>query len=392
MTTAVLEKVAFSFPAEVVKQAEEAGEFHVVGYAATTDFDLQGDVITEQALQDASNDLLTNSTVLLNHDITHPIGKVTKVQIDKNGLLIDALISKSEPEIIQKIKEGILNKFSIRGEVLEREKKFVPELDRVANVIERMTLLEVSVVSVPANPEAKAIGWYVSKALQEAEKKSQGGSAMSPQVDVEEISEEETKPNPVKKGAGPEEQEEETTKAAKKPDDDKKKDADQADDEEEDKPAASTKPAKKPKAKKDVEGGIVMEDDDDEKEMEADLEHVLFLLDTLIGMGSPVGPIAQQIKGLVMDLLEDDDEDDEDAAAPSAVASPAVTKSVRKTEVQELIASEVKRQVEAAVKAIAPIRKGVISQGSETDDVKKAFESLPPEKKLKVALALQQAS
>ena len=156
--------------------------------------------------------------------------------------MIDALISKSEPDIIQKIKEGILNKFSIRGEVLEREKKFVPELDRVANVIERMTLLEVSVVSVPANPEAKAIGWYVSKALREAERKSQGGSAMSPQVDVEEILEEETKPNPepapVKKGAspGPEEPDAETTKSGKKPDpdEDKKKEAGGEDDEDKD--------------------------------------------------------------------------------------------------------------------------------------------------------------
>ncbi len=49
----VLEKVAFDFPVSVLKHADEAGEFHVVGYAATTDFDLQGDVITEEALQES---------------------------------------------------------------------------------------------------------------------------------------------------------------------------------------------------------------------------------------------------------------------------------------------------------------------------------------------------
>jgi HK97 family phage prohead protease len=390
MSTSVLEKIAFSFPAEVVKQAEEAGEFHVVGYAATTDFDLQGDVITEDALKEASNDLLSNSTVLLNHDITHPIGKVTKVTLDKSGLLIDALISKSEPDIIQKIKEGILNKFSIRGEVLEREKKFVPELDRVANVIERMTLLEVSVVSVPANPEAKAIGWYVSKALQEAEKKSRGGSAMSQQAVVEEISEEEeTKPNPdpapVKKGAeqGPEEPDAETTKSGKKPDpdEDKKKDADDKDDEEKDKPKAG----KKPKAKKDMPGS----EDDDDDDLSDDLEQALFLLDTLIGMGSPVGPIAQQIKGLVLDMMEDAGDDDE-SGKTSAAAGPAVTKSLGKTEIQELISGEVKRQVESALKTIPPMRKGIIPQGTEKEDVQKAFDSLNPEQKLKVALALEQ--
>ncbi len=389
MSTGVLEKVAFSFPAEVIKQTEESGDFHVVGYAATTDFDLQGDVITEEALKEASNDLLTNSTVLLNHDITHPIGKVTKVTLDKNGLLIDALISKSEPDLIQKIKEGVLNKFSIRGEVLEREKKFVQELDRVANVIQRMTLLEVSVVSVPANPEARAIGWYVSKALKEAEKKTQGGSVMSPQVTVEEILEEETKPNPdsapVKKGAAPdpEEPDAEAAKAAKKPDEDKKKDAAAEDDEDKDKKPA-IKPGKKPKTKKDMPGA----EDDGDDDLADDLEQALFLLDTLIGMGSPVGPIAQQIKGLVLDMVEDAGADDESDQV--SAASPAVVKSLGKTEIQELIAGEVKRQVESALKTIPPMRKGIIPQGTEKEDLQKAFDSLSPEQKLKVALALEQ--
>lgn len=95
------------------------------GYAATTDFDLQGDIITEEALQASSLDLLKNSTVLLNHDLKLPIGKVTKVEFDKHGLLVDVLVSKTEPEVIQKIKEGVLNKFSIRGQVLEREREFI---------------------------------------------------------------------------------------------------------------------------------------------------------------------------------------------------------------------------------------------------------------------------
>ena len=101
MNTIVADKISFSFPAEILKQVEQNGEFHVVGYAATTDFDLQGDIITEEALQNASLDLLKNSTVLLNHDLARPIGKVTKVDFDRHGLLIDALISQTEPDIIQ---------------------------------------------------------------------------------------------------------------------------------------------------------------------------------------------------------------------------------------------------------------------------------------------------
>ncbi len=189
------EKVSFDFPLEITKQSETEGEFHIVGYAATTDFDLQGDVITEEALKESSLDLIKNSTVLLNHDIKRAIGKVTKAEFDKNGLLIDVLISQTEPEIIQKIKEGVLNKFSIRGQVLEREKKYMPDLDRVVNVIKRMALVEVSLVSVPANPEARAIGWYVQKALDEIDSQHTGGNPMSQEETIiEEIKPEDEKP------------------------------------------------------------------------------------------------------------------------------------------------------------------------------------------------------
>jgi len=178
--TAVLRReVPFTCSLDIYKQAEEAGEFHIVGYAATTDFDQQGDVITAEALKAAADDLLKNSTVLLNHDLKRPIGRVVSVKFDKRGLLIDALISSTEPDVIQKIKEGVLNKFSIRGSVLERERKWDAEQERVVNVIQRLSLIEASLVSVPANPEAKAVGWYTKMALADATT-HEGGTDMDP--------------------------------------------------------------------------------------------------------------------------------------------------------------------------------------------------------------------
>ena len=55
-----------------------------------------------------------------------------------------------------------------------------------------------------------------------------------------------------------------------------------------------------------------------------------------------------------------------------------------------MILGEVARQVEAALKAIPTLRKGLVQPDAEQDDVKKQFESLTPERKLRVALALQQ--
>jgi hypothetical protein len=92
----------------------------------------------------------------------------SKAQPD--GLYLKILISKTVPDIWQQIKEGVLNKFSVRGRILEAEKEWVARLSQYARVIRKMHLVEVSLVAVPANPQARAIRWYVEKALDEFEK------------------------------------------------------------------------------------------------------------------------------------------------------------------------------------------------------------------------------
>lgn len=344
---AVVERaVPFDLPISLLKAVEVEGEFHIVGYAATTDFDLQGDVITEEALADSAADLLKNSTVLLNHDLKRPIGRVTKVNFDRHGLLIDALISKTEAEIIQKIKEGVLNKFSIRGQVLERERKFMPELDRTVNVIKKMTLVEVSLVSVPANPEARAVGWYVSKAL---EANDQGGVSMpEDQVVIEEIRPEAgDPPQPAPAAEAP------------KPE------------------AGSAAPATPP-----VEVS---------KSAPAQPETASAILDKIAALGGEAKPLAEKAKALLAVAPAP-----EPPAAPAtqpaatAAAPQAAARTMGREELAKMIAGEVAKQVEAALKAIPMVRKGLIQPEPEAEDVKKQFESLTPERKLKVALALQQ--
>ncbi|MBI4063478.1 MAG: HK97 family phage prohead protease [Elusimicrobia bacterium] len=326
---AVLEKeISFSFPLDLVKQTEENGEFHVVGYAATTDFDLQGDIITEEALKDSAADLLKNSTVLLNHDLKQPIGRVTKVQFDKRGLLIDALISKTEAEIIQKIKEGILNKFSIRGQVLERERKFMPELDRVVNVIKRMSLVEVSLVSVPANPEARAIGWYMSKALEESDQKSEGGNPMpGEEVVVEEISNKEE--------------------------------------------GASAAPPAKPEAT------AVNKKNEPQPNGSA----------PVVASAEPAKPEPSKPPAVVAPAAAQPD--NKGSLLPQSVTEIQKNlHAILKEELAQMVSGEVQKQVEAALKNLPTLRKGLIQQEADPQDVKKQFESLSPDKKLRTVLAM----
>lgn len=161
--------VSFECPVEITKAYEDAGRWIVEGYAATTDFDMQEDIITEEAITASAKDLLENSTVLHNHNPDEAIGKVLASDARPGGLFLKILISKTAPEIWQQVKEGVLNKFSIRGKILEARKQWVERLKKFARLILKMRLVEVSLVAVPANPKARAIRWYVEKALDDFE-------------------------------------------------------------------------------------------------------------------------------------------------------------------------------------------------------------------------------
>ncbi len=153
------------FELDIVKTLKtvKKGDWIVFGYASTYDVDTDDTQITREALESAKNDLLKYSTVLFNHNMDRPIGKVIETEIDEIGLLVKIVLSKEEKEIWKKIQEGIINKFSIKGRT--------PGLEPVEgagqiNQINDIELFEVSLVSVPANVGAETISHYIAKSLQ----------------------------------------------------------------------------------------------------------------------------------------------------------------------------------------------------------------------------------
>jgi HK97 family phage prohead protease len=175
--------VNFECPFDITKAYEEEGRWIVEGYAATSDFDMQEDIITEEAIRASARDLLENSTVLHNHNPDEAIGKVLSSGARPDGLFLKILISKTRPDIWQQVREGVLNKFSVRGKILEARKEWVDRLKKYARLILKMRLVEVSLVAVPANPKARAIRWYVEKALDAFE--TAGGRIESTKGDSE---------------------------------------------------------------------------------------------------------------------------------------------------------------------------------------------------------------
>jgi len=167
-----MKAIPFECSLDIAKAYEEQGRWIIEGLAATSDFDLQDDIIMPEAIEQSAKDLLENSTVLHNHNPDEAIGKVEDSRPTPEGLWLKIFISQTVPDIWQKIKEGVLNKFSVRGQILEAKKQWVAELLRYARLIYKMRLLEVSLVAVPANPKARALAWYVEKALDEYERKA----------------------------------------------------------------------------------------------------------------------------------------------------------------------------------------------------------------------------
>jgi len=152
-----------------------ADRWVVAGFAVTTHFiPSDGMIITEEALRPSVQDVLKRSTVLFNHNPNKPIGKVIHADVvstdGEYGLFVRVEISKTAPEIWEQIREGVVNKFSIRAAVLESVDEFDPEIGQTVTFVKRLEIKEISLVSVPADPMAKVTMVTIAREFKMAEK------------------------------------------------------------------------------------------------------------------------------------------------------------------------------------------------------------------------------
>jgi len=153
--------------AVIEKHSVPSGVWIVEGYASTSDLDSQNHIVTPEAIKMGAECLRKYDTVLFNHDVDRPIGKVNASEAQDGKLLVKVAISKTEPKIWEQIKDGTLSKFSIRGFITDSE-YYTDERSVVTKnilLIKGMEIHEISIVSVPANPEARSLNWYIEKSL-----------------------------------------------------------------------------------------------------------------------------------------------------------------------------------------------------------------------------------
>ena len=133
------------------KAFDEGDDLHIAGMASTNGTDRVGDIIeTEAWTKGGLDNFLNNPVILFNHDYNQPIGRAVQLGTNDNGLQLKAKIAKSAGHVGELIKEGVLGAFSVGFRVKDAE--YMTETDGYK--IKDAELLEVSVVTVPANQAA----------------------------------------------------------------------------------------------------------------------------------------------------------------------------------------------------------------------------------------------
>lgn len=149
-----LQQKVFSFDTALtfkkVDPEDKDSPLIIEGSASTNDMDRMRDIIDPKAWKkrDALKAYQANPIILAYHRHDKPIGRATEVRATDNGLSIKAQISKSASEVYSLIQEGILKAFSVG--FIAKDLDYDPDED-IFN-IKDVELVEVSVVSVPANP------------------------------------------------------------------------------------------------------------------------------------------------------------------------------------------------------------------------------------------------
>lgn len=135
----------------------------IEGYGAVFgNVDSYGDVIAPGAFAKTLNDHLTGGSMpkmLLQHDAFNslPIGKWTEMREDANGLYVKGRLidTSAGRDAYTALKEGVVDGLSIGFRPIEFTRRAKPEEPK--RTLKMVDLLEVSVVTFPANGKARVM-------------------------------------------------------------------------------------------------------------------------------------------------------------------------------------------------------------------------------------------
>lgn len=119
----------------------------VEGFASTNDIDRQGDIVPTSVWEKGLVNYLKNPIILAHHHYDEPVGRMLEHRIDEKGLWIRARVSAAATEVFNLVKDGIMTGFSIGFRINDADYNAPADVF----VIKDLELLEISLVSIPAN-------------------------------------------------------------------------------------------------------------------------------------------------------------------------------------------------------------------------------------------------
>lgn len=153
----------FQMEVKEVKAGENGGDVTIEGYASTPDLDRYRDIVEPKAFEAALEMYMKNPVILYQHDADKPVGIATATKISGKGLWIRASVKDEDTKT--KVLDGRMRALSIGyialDSALEHEDgtPFNAEKDSywdatLVRVIKKLDLVEISIVSTPANGNA----------------------------------------------------------------------------------------------------------------------------------------------------------------------------------------------------------------------------------------------
>ncbi|MCA0922178.1 HK97 family phage prohead protease, partial [Pseudooceanicola nanhaiensis] len=153
-------------PVLEIKALKETGEFEGYGSTFGGEPDSYGDVVAAGAFLDSLGDHRARGTMpkmFWQHDPSRPIGKWLEAEEDDRGLLMRGKLNmgvQQAQEAYALLKEGDIDGLSIGYRIRE----YSVDTDTHVWTLEKLDLLEVSVVSIGANPQATIASVKAAKA------------------------------------------------------------------------------------------------------------------------------------------------------------------------------------------------------------------------------------
>lgn len=136
-----------------IKSTTEEGWF--AGYASVYDcLDLHKDIVAKGAFSETLAAKETWPKMLWQHDPAYPIGRWECVEEREEGLYVEGRLflelTKAQEAFVL-LKEGVINALSI-GFQIEKSRRLAE-----GRLLEKVRLHEISLVTFPANPEARIL-------------------------------------------------------------------------------------------------------------------------------------------------------------------------------------------------------------------------------------------